>query len=74
MDYQEFPVADSVDGDFIVSSSSDYFCSQCFYYVVVSTKSKFIGEIVFLRPTDAVPLSVGHIFKETLSPLSEIKS
>ena len=70
MDYTKFPVVDSVDGDFIVSSSSDYFCSQCFYYIVVATKSKFIGEIVFLRPTDSIPVTVSHMFKETLSPTS----
>jgi hypothetical protein len=73
MDYRQFPILDSTDGDYVLSSSSEYFCSQCFYYVVVTTKTFFIGQIIFLRLTDAVPLSVGHMFKEILSPLAEIK-
>jgi hypothetical protein len=38
-----FPMVDKVDGDFIVSSTSDYFCSDCFYYIVVTANSRFIG-------------------------------
>ena len=63
LDYKTFPVIDVIDGDFIVSSTSEYFCSECFYYVVVTTKSRFIGEIVFLRLTDPIPLRVSHMFK-----------
>jgi hypothetical protein len=63
MDFKSFPLVDKIDGDFIVSSSNQYFCSNCFYYVVVTTSTKFIGEIVFLRLTDPIPLTVNHIFK-----------
>jgi hypothetical protein len=38
LDHTTFPVIDNVDGDFIVSSTSQHFCWDCFYYVVVSTK------------------------------------
>jgi hypothetical protein len=63
IDFKSFPLVDKVDGDFVISSSSKSFCSNCFYYAVITTSSKFIGEIVFLRLSDAIPLTVNHIFK-----------
>jgi hypothetical protein len=32
------------------------------------TESKFVGEVVFVRMYDPIPLTVNHIFKEWLLP------
>lgn len=63
LDFKSFPLVDKIDGDFVVSSTSQSFCYNCFYYVVVTASSKFIGEIVFLRLSDAIPLSLNHMLK-----------
>lgn len=63
MNLTSFEMLDKNDGDFVMSSESEHFCWQCYYYVVVTTKSRFIGEIVFLRMADPIPLTVNHMFK-----------
>lgn len=39
--------------------------------MVVLAKSRFVGEIVFLRANDPIPLSTNHALKEWLLPTSE---
>lgn len=63
IDYKNYPIIDTIDGDYVVSSRDDNFCSNCFYYIHVVTESKFVGEVVFVRMYDPIPLTVNHIFK-----------
>jgi hypothetical protein len=73
LSYSSFPVFASYDGEYAIESSNPYFCSNCYYYIVVTTKSKFIGQIVFLRIYDPIPLTTKHIFKHMLSPFIQRK-
>ena len=52
--------------------SDTRFCSKCYYYVLVSTERRFVGQVVFLRLYDPVPLSINHVFKERLVPLTPL--
>ena len=39
--------------------------------MTVSAPARFVGEIVFLRASDPIPLSTNHALKEWLLPNSE---
>jgi hypothetical protein len=47
-----------------------YFCSDCYYYVIVTTKTRFVGQVVFLRANDPILLTTNHILKQRLEPIS----
>jgi hypothetical protein len=69
-----FPVFASYDGEYSIEPSNPFFCSSCYYYVVITAKTKFVGQITFLRVYDPIPLSSKHIFKHRLSPATQKKA
>lgn len=59
----QYPIFTTQAGDFAVSSEAPEFCSQCYYFILVTTQTKFKGQIVFSRLYDPIPLSTNHMFK-----------
>jgi len=68
---ESYPIVDEGDREHLVDSTNVNFCSNCIYLMVVSAKSRFVGDIVFLRANDPIPLSINHALKEWLLPTSE---
>lgn len=68
LSYNSFPTYASYDGEYVIEENHTHFCSDCYYYVIVTTRTKFVGQVIFLRTYDPIPLTTNHIFKTALSP------
>lgn len=71
LNFSSFPTFSIYDGETAVESNHPKFCSNCYYYVVVTTKTSFVGQVMFLRLLDPIPLTTNHILKQRLSPATE---
>lgn len=63
----DFPIFTPKWGELTINSSNTSFCSNCYYLIAVTTPNKFIGQILFLRVHDPIPLTSNHILKAWLT-------